>query len=401
MRRVCERLPSAPGVVLAALSWVVGATGCSPSSSPSPKSCTANSDCGVSETCLYSVGSCSAQGQCLDMSALGAQCDHVVSYCACDGTTVGGLCGPNYAYAATLGLPGPCGPAPTVAPGATLTTLARSANAVPETIAIDATSVYFPSTGDGRIVKVSKAGGSPVILADGQNQPIDIAVDGTNVYWTNEGGSGSVMKVPTSGGTPTTLAAGQGASFGIAVDGTSVYWTNITGNHAVMKVGIEGGTPAVFASATNPWAIAVSDGNVYFTDGDNVMMAPAAGGNAVVIATGQNFPFSLAVDSTNVYWSSARGTGAIVKMPLTGGTPTILASSTGMNRIAVDTTSVYFTTPDPGSPNDGTVTSIPLAGGPTTQLVDGQSTPEGIAVDATSVYWVDTTLGAAMKLTPK
>ena len=36
-----------------------------------------------------------------------------------------------------------------------------------------------------------------------------------------------------------------------------------------------------------------------------------------------------------------------------------------------------------------------------TTLVDGQSAPEGIAVDETSVYWLDTNRGAAMKLTPK
>jgi hypothetical protein len=37
----------------------------------------------------------------------------------------------------------------------------------------------------------------------------------------------------------------------------------------------------------------------------------------------------------------------------------------------------------------------------TTTLVDGQSNPEGIAVHDHSVYWVDTSLGAVMSLTPK
>ncbi len=59
-------------------------------------------------------------------------CEHVVSYCGCDGSTVGGLCGPNLAFGPTLGGNAPCPPTPVVAPGASLTTLAsfrRSAQA--------------------------------------------------------------------------------------------------------------------------------------------------------------------------------------------------------------------------------------------------------------------------------
>lgn len=52
------------------------------------------------------------------------------------------------------------------------------------------------------------------------------------VYWT-DGCSGTVMSVPLAGGTPTTLASGQTPT-DIAVDGSSVYWTNNGGT--VMKL---------------------------------------------------------------------------------------------------------------------------------------------------------------------
>jgi hypothetical protein len=83
-----------------------------------------------------------------------------------------------------------------------------------------------------------------------------------------------------------------------------------------------------------------------------------------------------------------------------GGTTTTLASSTGLARVAIDATSVYFTSPGSAT-NAGIVASVPLGGGAVTTLVTGQSTPEAIVADATSLYWVDTYLGAVMKLSPK
>jgi hypothetical protein len=363
--------------------------------------CTVDAECGVGKQCLFAVGSCSARGQCLGLGTLGPICNVVVAYCGCDGQSVRGLCGPSYASGPTLGQPAPCGPSPTFAPGATLSTLAMLTQSGPEFIAVDATNVYVAETIGGSVVKVPIGGGAPVVLATKQSAPTGIVVDGANVYWTNQNG-GSVMKVPIGGGAPVTLASGQGTPVDIAVDASSVYWTNISGTHAVMKVAIDGGgAPTMLAAATSPSAIVVRDGSVYFTDGDNVMMVPATGGDVIPLATAQPYPFSLAVDATNLYWSNGRGAGTIVKLPLAGGTPQTLASSTGLALIAVDATNVYFTSPNPSAPNDGTIVRVPIAGGPTTTLVDGQSNPEGIAVDAHTVYWVDTSLGAVMSLTPK
>jgi hypothetical protein len=63
--------------------------------------CTANSDCNAGDQCLFPIGDCAAQGQCLSLASLGLMCAHTVAYCGCNGATVAGLCGPPYAYGPT------------------------------------------------------------------------------------------------------------------------------------------------------------------------------------------------------------------------------------------------------------------------------------------------------------
>jgi hypothetical protein len=89
------------------------------------------------------------------------------------------------------------------------------------------------------------------------------------------------------------------------------------------------------------------------------------------------------VDSTHVYWASLYFAGVIGKVPIGGGSTTILATDQDYSYgLAVDPTSVYWT-----AGNSGEVRKIPLGGGTVVALSSNHYGIQGIAVDPTKVYW--------------
>jgi hypothetical protein len=132
-------------------------------------------------------------------------------------------------------------------------------------IAVDGSGVYFTAEGDDAVMKAPLAGGSTVILASDQYDPRGIALDASNVYWTNyayngwiNNDLGSVVSVPKAGGTPDVIASGLSYPTGIAVLG-SVYW-------AMQNRIMADPDGMLVASAYDPKQVAANASHVYWTN---------------------------------------------------------------------------------------------------------------------------------------
>jgi len=265
-------------------------------------------------------------------------------------------------------------------------------------------NVYFTihaQPGQVRSCPTSGCGANPTLFAGLQDYAYAITNDGTNVYWTCNGGN--VMKCATTCTTPVILASGQGGQ-GIAVDTSTVYWTNGGSSAPVMKCAKAGcsKTPTTITTGQGYPAGIVSDGTIVaWANGDGSIKTCPANFTCTtpsVIATTQQSPWGIAMDSNYIYWTNDVPNGTVMRCPKSGScpNPTVLASNQQYPAgITTDGVDVYWAN------GGGTIMKCSTGGcnsQPTT-LATGQLQASGIAIDATTVYW--TTQDAVMKLTPR
>jgi hypothetical protein len=280
----------------------------------------------------------------------------------------------------------------------------------PFSMTVDETNVYWTEYGDptddnGSIKScpVTGCGAGPTVYALLQAAPRGIAVDGQSVYWgtaAGQVGTGAIWScaIGGCGGKPTKVATAD-TPFGVAVDATSVYWAEFY-DETVNRAPKGGGSAAlVWDGGTGPGTpngaqeLVIDTGFVYINDqNDDVFRVAIGGGSLVPMYTDPSGPvvgvFGLAVDSKDVYIGSLGGIFQMSKSA-TSGASTLAPDVTDVVDLKVDPAggTVYWA--DFGSVGtDGTVGMVPLDGGAALPLQQQLVTPEAVAVNSTSVFWV-------------
>jgi len=186
---------------------------------------------------------------------------------------------------------------------------------------------------------VTRLNSSVSTFASSQNSPDYVTACSSAVCWTL--GYTDIACAPSAGGAPTRIASSQNPVTGIAADANNVYWLSL-GLGTLMQAPntpADGGAPVQLAGSQTLLygsKVAVDGKNVYWSNDKGVYSVPIGGGNIVQLASAFQVS-ALATDGVNVYFAN----GSLQKVPVGGGTPTVLGSS-GAGAIVLDSMSVYY-----------------------------------------------------------
>lgn len=325
--------------------------------------------CGEDAAACPAVTPSCCAGGCVDLATDAANC----GWCGhdCGGACAEGVCRP--------------------------TTLASRQGTI-ENVVVDSTHVYWTSATNGTVMRIPVGGGLPTTLASEQRFPWGLAVTSSAVFWTDINRL-TVMTAGLDGDHPTLIAAHPQDHSGrdpaeIEADAEHVFWLYRSQNNTqLLQAPVSGGEPTTLSFA--PRGMKVGPGGVYWVEGTQLLKLGPEGGTPVVVADGLSGnglygTTLIAIDSTTAYlrdWVSKDGSAVgatFMKLPLAGGTPTTIATldTASAQSFEVDATSLYYA-------RGPTIMKLPLAGGPPVFVAKGKISGFRIAVDATSVYWAD------------
>ncbi|RYZ04056.1 MAG: hypothetical protein EOO73_25755 [Myxococcales bacterium] len=278
-------------------------------------------------------------------------------------------------------------------------------NVRPTSIALDSSNVYYTDTFEltSEVVARPLAGGAKTVLHSTFTLPSSLVRFGSTVYWvdfTNAAFSdGGVWSAPTSGASPAVRLVSHTnpvtAHQSLAVFSTGAgftYQTHVlyadawaSKLYAIRRWFFSTSESSLVPDAFPnyyPFAVAIDSSHVYFTHdaGHGLWRVPLAGGTPTLLVSGEEQPGALVVTGGQIYFVNE---GDIKTEPAAGGAASTFAESVGTIQNMVAANGYLYWS----CSSCNTIRKKPLAGGSSTLLVSGQTNLKSLAVDATHVYF--------------
>jgi hypothetical protein len=220
-------------------------------------------------------------------------------------------------------------------------TLAESGGAIPDLV-VDGSMVFWLDGDYGRLWSAELEAGEPTLLAIALAQPRRIALDPTYVYWIDA--AGSLMQLPRYGGTAWALATGAYDPSDLLVDVDRVFFTDRLAG-TVRAARLDGGPTETLATGQDqPGSLTRDDKVLYWSTATGIvgLDLTKADASPVILGTGVSHADWLCVAGGYVYWSSAE-TGTVGRTAKSGDDNAPVASAQDAPAaLAVDSQAVYW-----------------------------------------------------------
>ncbi len=287
-----------------------------------------------------------------------------------------------------------------------------------QALAVDDADLYWVAAENQypALKKVPVTGGDAVIVA-GVDDGRAITIDHANVYAAGR----TIQKIDKQTGVVTALSGAEAQSAVIVeADATNVYWANYDTNvdsGTLKRVPIGGGEITPLATIDRLRGMALTPARLIWASQEAVSSLPLDGSSTVPAKLA---PYSgsdlanamslLAADSKGAYWlEEGMFGGELMQVPIDGSSAAKqvdlvrnvgdLYVMTEGRHIATDGKSVYWNS------GDNSIYKWTIGVGLPARIADANNA-RGIAVDATSVYWIqqlstESDTYQIVKLTPK
>lgn len=216
--------------------------------------------------------------------------------------------------------------------------------------------------------------------------PVGLAVDGQDIYWTNE--SGTIGRANLDRQEQVPVDVPNVDSRWIALDSQHIYWTEAGGviGRADLNPGSPFGSTGVnwnfITGAADPGGIAVDGQHIYWANTSTSSIGRAnldgSGVNESFI-TGAYGAEGVAVDGQHVYWTNEGGTIGRANLDGTGVNESFIADDSEPLAIAVDSQHIYWTNQFTGD-GLGSIGEANLDGTGVNEDLIGRIDPLGLAL---------------------